>query len=363
MPTTRVIDGFAISVEKNPVPQTPEEVFTTIKTFGKQWTPHMFMVDWEAGKGWHDARIVPYQNLSIPPTAPCLHYGQEGFEGMKATRTRDGRIALFDPKANAERFMKTAKEVDMEPVPVDLFIAGLKALLLQERDYIPNDGNLYIRPTEVGMSPFWGAEDTNHCLFYIIVTPAANSSPEPFDALVESIHSRAGPGGTGSAKVGGNYSRLTADKKRAREQFGCADVLYTAADNKELIEEFTVRNFFVEFTEGVVLTPELRDRILPGTTRNKILQLVREKDEKGEKAYEGSYTIEKLRQDLAKGVVKSVFSCGTSVGVQPIGNLVLNTGERIPMPEGTLPKKLFDYFNGLRDGTVEDTHGWMVFLD
>jgi branched-subunit amino acid aminotransferase/4-amino-4-deoxychorismate lyase len=143
--------------------------------------------------------------------------------------------------------------------------------------------------------------------------------------------------------------------------------LYTAADNKELIEEFTVRNFFVEFTEGVVLTPELRDRILPGTTRNKILQLVREekgeKGEKGEKAYEGSYTIEELRQDLAKGVVKSVFSCGTSVGVQPIGNLVLNTGERIPMPEGTLPKKLFDYFNGLRDGTVEDTHGWMVFLD
>ncbi|KAJ7713190.1 aminotransferase [Mycena olivaceomarginata] len=319
MPTTRVIDGFAISVEKNPVPQMPEEVFATIKTFGKQWTPHMFMVDWEAGKGWHDARIVPYQNLSIPPTAPCLHYGQEGFEGMKATRTRDGRIALFDPKANAERFMKTAKEVDMEPVPVDLFIAGLKALLLQERDYIPNDGNLYITTDRVGHEPILGAGryEPLPLLHHRqplppILAPRRSTHLSNRSTLAQAL-------GAPAAQGRGNYSRLTADKKWAREQFGCAD----------------------DSAAG------------PGG-----------KGEKGEKAYEGSYTIEKLREDLAKGVVKSVFSCGIPlVSAYRQSPSSTRVRMRIPMPEGNLPKKLFDYFNGLRDGTVEDTHGWMVFLD
>ena len=179
--------------------------------FGKIFSDHMFVMDYTAGEGWHDARVVPYGPWEMDPATTVFHYAQEIFEGMKAYRTAEGKIQLFRPDCNANRFNDSADRLGMPPIPPEDFVQAVKTLVDVDRDWVPHsDGaSLYIRPfciaTDVGL----GVHAAKHYRFAIIAAPSGAYYAEGLDPVriyVEDQYIRAAPGLTGFTKCGGNYA-------------------------------------------------------------------------------------------------------------------------------------------------------------
>lgn len=330
--------------------------------FGKNMTDHMFIVDYDEGQGWHDARIVPYAPLQIDPAAKVLHYAEEIFEGLKAYRTADGSIQLFRVRDNIERMNNSADRMNLPKIPEDLAISAITELVKLEQDWVPSekDTSLYIRPFEIGLDPALGVHSSHHLQFIVIVCPVGAYYPEGLDPVkifVESHDVRAVKGGTGMAKTGGNYAASVRASDRA-EKKGFTQVLWLDGVHNRYIEEVGSMNVMFKIN-GKIVTPDLNGSVLPGITRRSCIQLLKEW---GYEVEERRISVDELFAAAESGELEEAWGTGTAAVVSPIGELardgeeVTVSGNRI----GPITQKLYDELTGIQWGRIEDTHGWIT---
>ena len=330
--------------------------------FGDYFTDHMFLMDYSPEKGWHDARIVPYGPICLDPSAMVLHYAQETFEGMKAYHSPEGNVLLFRPWDNFTRLNSSDNRLCIPHLDVDFAIDALKTLLRVDMDWMPKeDGtSMYIRPFVFATDPHLGVRPSNNYLFAIILSPVAAYYPEgmaPVKIYVEDEDVRAVRGGTGEAKVGGNYAGTIRAQNRAHEK-GFTQVLWLDGVHRKYIEEVGTMNVFFVI-DDVVVTPALSGSILPGITRRSCLDIFRSRNIVCE---ERMISVDELRSALESGRVNEAFGSGTAAVISPIGSLTfgdktyeINNGDI-----GPLSQKLYDELTGIQWGKRPDPFGWSV---
>lgn len=348
----------SMASEKKPRPKDAE------LGFGKYTTDHMFLMDYSRDKGWHDARVEAYQDLKLDPAAMVLHYNQEVFEGLKAYHLKDGGIGLFRPEKNVERMNASARRMVMPEIDAGLFLEALKTLILLDREWIPtSEGtSLYIRPTMIANEPALGVRPSDQYLFYIILGPVGAYYPEGFNPTriyVSDEYVRAAKGGVGEAKTSGNYGATLLVSKEAAEK-GYTQVLWLDAKERTYVEEVGTSNIFFCMNNEVV-TPPLGGTILPGITRDSVLQLARSW---GLKVTERPVSIEEVVAGCKSGNLKEMFATGTAAIISPVGEICYK-GEDFRVAEGKtgeLSQKLYDEILGIQYGYKDDPFGWRIRL-
>ncbi|HCL03233.1 MAG TPA: branched chain amino acid aminotransferase [Lachnoclostridium phytofermentans] len=350
-----------IRYEKTTAPKELPAADNPLK-FGTIFTDHMFLMDYEEGKGWHDARIVPYGPISLEPSAMVFHYGQEMFEGLKAYKTEDGRTLLFRPNKNAERANNSNKRLCIPTIPEEDFVEAVKAVVKMDERWIPTKSgtSLYIRPFVIATDPFLGVRPSNRYLFAVILSPVGAYYPEglnPVKIWIEDEYVRAIKGGIGEAKTGGNYVASLASQVKAHEE-GYSQVLWLDGKERKYIEEVGAMNIFFKIN-GKVLTPALNGSILPGVTRDSVISLCKQWNLEIE---ERRISVEELYEAGKDGSLEEVFGTGTAAVISPVGHLrfedhVLMVGDG---GIGELSQKIYDTITGIQLGKIEDTLGWTV---
>ncbi len=327
--------------------------------FGRIFTDHMFLAEWDEGKGWHDARVVPYGPISLDPAACCLHYGQEAFEGMKAFKAGGAGMVLFRPRKHVERLARTAKRLCMPEVPEDVFLGGVKALLREDAGWLPSapGTSLYVRPFIFATEPFLGVRPAKQVLFAVILSPVGGyfSGPaRPLKLWVEQERSRAAKGGIGEAKAAANYVASLQAAEDAKHA-GYDQVLWLDGAEHKYVEEVGTMNFFAKLG-GKLVTPALEGSILPGVTRDCVIQLARDA---GVTVEERRVALAELVQAGKAGTLEEVFGTGTASLVAPIGELAWKGDQIRVSGTGALGEKLRTTLAGIQRGEVADKYGWL----
>ena len=368
MATAAADKTMPFSLEKHPAPTDSVRRAQILGDpgFGTSFSDHMVSIEWTEGKGWHDARVMPYGPLSLDPACAVLHYAQEIFEGMKAYRQEDGSVALFRPQANAARFNASARRLAMPELPEELFLEAVKQLVAADREWFPtvDGGALYLRPFMFASEPFLGVRPAKEYRFLVIASPAGNyfkSGAPAVSIWVSQDYSRAAPGGTGAAKCGGNYAASLVPQAEAIEQ-GHDQVVFLDAVERRWIEELGGMNLYFVFDDGTMLTPPLSGTILPGITRDSLMTLARDE---GLSVTEEKYSIEQWQADAESGRLVECFACGTAAVVTPVGRVA---GEGIDFTIGSgsagqMTSKLKERLVAIQRGLAPDPHGWVVQLD
>ena len=334
--------------------------------FGKYYTDHMFLMDYDEGQGWHDGRIVPYGPLSIDPAACTLHYAQMTFEGMKAYRNPEGGINLFRPDMNAKRLQNSNDRLCIPRIDVDLFIEAVKALVDVDRDWVPEvqGTSLYIRPFIISPEPSMAVHPASKYWFIIILSPVAayyegnDKELHGSRIWVEEEFIRAAVGGTGFAKCGGNYSCGMIAATEAKKQ-GCEEVLWLDAKEHKYVEEVGTSNAFFKIN-GTVYTSSLTGSILPGVTRDSTIQLLRKW---GYEVEERRIELEELFEAIKDGTLKEAWATGTACVISPIGVLNYKGKDYVINNEevGAVSQRLYDNLYGMQIGRLPDEmDGWIV---
>lgn len=333
--------------------------------FGKIFTDHMFVMDYTRGKGWHDPRIVPFQDITLSPAAMVFHYGQEMFEGLKAYKGADGKNYLFRPDMNAKRTNNTNDRLCIPRVPEEDYVQAVKAIVSVDQDWIPTEPgtSLYIRPFIIATEPFLGVDVSETFQFYIILSPSGayyESGLEPVGIWIEDDYVRAVRGGMGFAKTGGNYAASLAGQVKAHND-GYSQVLWLDGVERKYIEEVGAMNIFFKI-DGKVVTPMLNGSILPGITRDSVLRICRDW---GLPTEERRISVEELLQAQKEGKLEEVFGTGTAAVVSPVkelrwkGQVAHISGGQI----GPMTQKLYDTLTGIQWGKLPDEKGWTVPVD
>ncbi len=346
--------------------------------FGQYFTDHMVTIDWtadlegqakafEAGEylkmvgDWSDARVEPYGPLSLSPAAAVLHYAQEIFEGLKAYRHEDGSIWTFRPKANAARMNRSAHRMAMPQLPEDVFVQALEELMARDSAWVPNgEGqSLYLRPFMIATEEFLGVRPARNFSFHVIASPAGNyfgAELKPVSIWVSRDFARAGEGGTGAAKFGGNYAASLAAQLQGASR-GHDQVVFLDRSPEESFEELGGMNVFFVTKDNKLITPKLTGTILEGVTRDSILQLGAEQ---GLDVEERRITFNEWKDGVASGDIQEVFACGTAAVITPIGQ-VADREEVYTTPSADFPvaNALRNRLIGIQTGVDEDTHGWL----
>ena len=332
--------------------------------FGRHMADHMFVMAWSQEKGWHDAEIKKYADFALDPAAMVLHYGQAIFEGLKAFRGNDDRIHLFRPTANFERMNRSAERMCMPPIPVDEVMKGLRMLIETDTDWVPNvqGASLYIRPTMIATEPALGVRPSNSYLFYIISCPVGAYYPEGFDPVkiyVTDKYVRAVPGGVGAAKTAGNYAASIMAAVEAQKA-GYTQVLWLDAVERKYVEEVGTMNIFFAIGDEII-TPPLTGSILPGITRESVIQLLADW---GIKVVERRITIDEVFTAAEDGQLKEIFGTGTAAVISPVGSLHFNDRDCTVNggQTGQLSQRLFDQLQGIQYGEQPDNHHWVETL-
>lgn len=333
--------------------------------FGKHFTDHMVDICWSENGGWHRPRIQPYGPIELDPSAAVFHYGQEIFEGLKAYRHADGSIWTFRPDANARRFQASARRMALPELPTEYFLESLKALISVDGDWVPSapDTSLYLRPFMFGKEAFLGVRPAKKIAFYVIAGPAGpyfKGGVAPVDIWLSENYSRAGKGGTGAAKTGGNYAASLVAQNEAYAN-GCQQVLFLDSTTNSYIEELGGMNVVLVYKDGSLVTP-LSDSILPGITRDSVLALA---EGRGHTVTRRPVTIQEWRDGVASGDIVEAFACGTAAMITPIGQIkakdfTIGSADAVP---GELTLSLRAELTDIQYGRREDTHGWMYRLD
>ncbi len=330
--------------------------------FGRIFSDHMFAMDWDQSVGWHDARIIPYGNLSISPASSVLHYGSEIFEGLKAYRNVKGQIVLFRPEENFARMNRSADRLGLPQFPADFMLEALKKLVALDADWVPHaeGSSLYVRPFMIGDDEHLGVHNVSHARFYIILSPSGNyyaAGINPVDIMIEDDDVRAVRGGTGEAKCGGNYGASIRAGIRAEEK-GYAQVLWLDGVERKYVEEVGSMNIMFKI-DGKICTPALNGSILPGITRKSILEWLRSQ---GEEPEERRISVDELVEAAENGKLEEAWGCGTAAVVSPVGHLAykdkvyeINNNEI-----GPTVHRLYDAITGIQWGRLEDAMGWIV---
>ena len=330
--------------------------------FGKIFTDHMFIMNYTEGKGWHDPRIEPFHNISLSPAAMVYHYGQEMFEGLKAYKGADGKVFLFRPDMNAKRTNSTNDRLVIPQIPEEDFVQAVSAVVDVDRDWVPTEPgtSLYIRPFIIATDEFLGVAPSKTYLFMIILSPSGayyESGLAPVGIWIEDEYVRAVRGGIGFAKTGGNYAASLIAQQKAHDA-GFSQVLWLDGVERKYIEEVGAMNIFFKIA-GKVVTPSLNGSILPGITRNSVLQLCRDW---GYDVQERKISADELLEAQANGTLEECFGTGTAAVISPVGKLrykddvmTINGGEI-----GALSQKLYDTITGIQTGRLPDEKGWRV---
>jgi len=353
-----------IKVQKTTAPKQKPAADDPLK-FGTIYTDHMFLMDFNSEKGWHDARIVPYGDIMLSPAAVVLHYGQEMFEGLKAYKGPDGTPLLFRPGKNVERSHMTAERLCIPPVPEDVFLTALKELIKIDADWIPDAPatSLYVRPFMFGTDAKLGVDVSDSYLFVIILSPSGPYYPEglnPIKIWTEDQYVRSIKGGLGHTKAGANYAASMKAQQEAHAN-GYSQVLWLDGATHSVIEEVGSMNIFFKIG-GKVITRDLDGSILPGVTRDSVIALCKDW---GVPVVEGSLTIEEVYEASQNGTLEEVFGTGTAAVISPVGelrwgdkNIVIGGGEI-----GEFTQKLYDTLTGIQLGMLPDPHGWVIKVE
>ncbi len=364
--TTKQPIDFTRLPHPAPVPGASRDQAIADPGFGKVFTDHMVSIDYTEGRGWHSATLGPRGPLTLDPAASVLHYAQEIFEGLKAYKLEDGAMALFRPEQNAKRFNNSADRLAMPHLPEDTFVEAISQLVRVDREWFPavEGGSLYIRPFMFASEAFLGVRPAKEYKFLVIASPAGNYFKSGVPAVsiwVSEDFTRAAPGGTGAAKCGGNYAASLVPQAEAIAH-GHDQVVFLDAVERKWIEELGGMNLFFAFEDGTLLTPELTGTILPGITRDSILQLAREE---GLEVREGRYSLDQWRTDAGSGKLLETFACGTAAVVTPVGRVAGRDGEFTigSGGPGQLTGRIREKLVGIQRGTLEDKHGWVHRLD
>ncbi len=335
--------------------------------FGRHFTDHMFIARYSQVRGgWYSSEVVPYGPLSIDPCASVLHYGQALFEGMKAFRQVDGRIAVIRPHFNWQRMANGAARLCMEAPPEKIFMEGLEALLKVDQDWIPSEFGtaMYIRPTLIATEAFLGVRPSKEYIFFIVLSPVGNyygSRSQAVRIWVETEYTRAAPGGLGATKAGANYAgSLKAALKAKEKEF--AQVLWLDVTKKYIEEVGTMNVFFV--IDGKVITPQLTGTILEGGTRAMAIELLKKS---GYTVEERLLSIQEVCEASAAGTLTESFGTGTAAVVTPIGDL---TSENFKIEfknfnaegMGPIAAFLYEQITSLQIGKTPDIHQWLHHL-
>jgi branched-chain amino acid aminotransferase len=317
---------------------------------------------YKSKSGWYDAVIEPYRMLSLDPSAMCLHYGQEIFEGMKAYRGEDGSIYLFRPEENIKRFNVSAQRLCMPEVKIDFVTEALKKLVVLEKDWIPHGSgtSLYIRPTMIATEAALGLHASGEYLFYIIVGPVGAYYPKGFSPTkiyVSEEYVRSVRGGIGYCKAAGNYAASLYAGKLAGEM-GYTQVLWLDAIERKYIEEVGTSNIFFVIGEELI-TPSLSGSILPGVTRDSVIQIARSW---GFNVSEKQLSMDKILVAEADGSLKEIFASGTAAVISPVGQIYYKGKEHIINNGGigVLTEKLYNELLQIQYGKKEDPFGWRI---
>lgn len=331
--------------------------------FGNYYTDHMFVMDYTEGQGWHSARIEPYHALSLDPAAMVFHYAQESFEGLKAYRTKEGKVQLFRPEKNGERLQSTHERLCIPTIPVEDFVQAVKTLVDVDRDWVPSaEGtSLYLRPFTIATEAHLGVKPSDSYQFLVIASPSGAYYEEglnPVKIYVEDEYVRATPGGTGFIKCGGNYAASLAGQMKAHEM-GYSQVLWLDGIERKYVEEVGSMNCFFKI-DGVIRTAPCVGTVLPGITRMSCIELLRDWGYTVD--CETRLSIDEVMQAARTGHLEEVFGTGTAAVVSPVGQLYYEAetavigGGKI----GEVTQRLYDTLTGIQWGTVADEKGWVV---
>ncbi|MBN1365288.1 MAG: branched-chain amino acid aminotransferase [Syntrophaceae bacterium] len=330
--------------------------------FGKIFTDHFFNMKYKDGKGWYDAVIEPYRPLKLDPTAMCLHYAQEIFEGLKAYRGPNDEIYLFRPTENIKRMNSSAERLCMAQIDEEIFMEALKKMVILEKDWIPRGSgtSLYIRPTLIATEAALGVHPSNEYLFFIVVGPVGAYYPQgfmPTKIYVSEEYVRAAKGGTGFIKAAGNYA-ASLYASRIATGMGYTQVLWLDAKENKYVEEVGTSNIFFLISDELI-TPPLTGTILPGVTRNSVVKLA---NYLGVKVAERLLTIDEVISSLEKGTLKESFASGTAAIVSPVGQIYFRKKEYLINggKTGPLTEKLYNEILQIQYGLKEDPFGWRV---
>jgi branched-chain amino acid aminotransferase len=351
---------IAITRNRNPKPKPDPKTLD----FGSVFTDHMFLIEYDEGRGWHDARIEPYAPIPLDPAAAVFHYAQEMFEGLKTYKAQDGGLKLFRPDMNARRTTRTNERLCIPAIDEGFYVDAIKTLIGVDRDWVPDyEGtSLYIRPFIIATEPFLGVRPSNQYKFIIILSPVGPyyaTGLAPTRIYVEDEYTRAAQGGTGYAKIGGNYAASLKAQMKAHG-LGFSQVLWLDGNERKYVEEIGTSNaFFV--MGGEVWTAPIEGTILPGITRDSVITLLRDR---GVTVREERFTIDEVFRAYDAGELSEVFASGTAAVISPVGelqwkdrNIVIAGGEI-----GGMSQSLYDEITGIQSGRLPDRHGWTVDL-
>ena len=332
--------------------------------FGKHFSDHMFIMEYTRAEGWHNARIVPFENVTLHPASTVLHYGSEIFEGLKAYRRADGGVQLFRPIENMRRLNNSAERLCLPTIPEEISMQILKTFVEVEKDWVPysNGTSLYLRPFMFGNDPFLGVHAVDNATFMIIASPSGSYYKEginPVGIMIESEDVRAVRGGTGYAKCGGNYAASNRAGEKA-EKKGYSQVLWLDGVERKYIEEVGAMNVMFKI-DGEIVTPALTGSILPGITRKSCIEVL---TKMGYKVSERLLSVDELVDAMKSGKLEEAWGCGTAAVVSPIGTLAYKgveysvSGGKI----GEVTQKLYDTLTGIQWGKEQDPFGWVMKL-
>jgi len=361
--STDAATQFTIHRSQSCVPEAERAALLAAPRFGTVFTDHMARVSWTSAGGWQDRRIEPYGPLQLDPAAAVLHYGQEIFEGLKAYRHADGSVWSFRPEANAARLRRSARRLALPELSDDDFLGAIEALVREDAAWVPDfeESSLYLRPFMFASETFLGVRSALEVEFLVIASPVGPyfaGGVKPVSIWVATDHHRAGPGGTGAAKCGGNYAASLLPQQVAYDH-GCEQVCFLDAATGQNLEELGGMNVFVVFADGRIATPEQTSgTILEGITRSSVLTLLAEQ---GRSVEERAISLAEVQAGLADGSISEVFACGTAAVLTPIGRLA-GEGFDLTVGDGSagattmaLRKQLTD----IQYGRAADPHGWM----
>lgn len=330
--------------------------------FGLHFTDHMFVAEWTPEQGWHDARVTPYAPISLDPATAVLHYAQEIFEGMKAYRHDDGSVWTFRPEENAARMVRSARRLALPELPVEDFVASVDALVRADERWVPDpagEKSLYLRPFMFASETFLGVRPSRHVTYMVIASPAGAyfaKGLKPVSIWLSEEYARAGVGGMGAAKTGGNYASSLVAQQEATEH-GCDQVAFLDTVERRWVEELGGMNLYFVHDDGTIVTPELSGTILEGITRSSIIELCRQQ---GWKVEERKFSVDEWRDGVASGRITEVFACGTAAVVTPVGTLKWRDGEVGNGDDiGPVTQQVRQALVDIQYGRAEDAFGWM----
>lgn len=349
-------------------PTAPDRIAEILAApgFGKHFTDHMVLIDWDETHGWHDERVVPYGPFTVDPATMIFHYGQEIFEGLKAYAQPDGSVAAFRPDANAARFARSARRMALPELPESMFLDSLAELVQVDRAWVPTapETSLYLRPFMFASEVALGVHPSKKVTYCLIASPAGiyfAHGATGVTVWLSTEYVRAAPGGTGEAKTGGNYAASLLAQAEAAQR-GCDQVVWLDAVERRWVEEMGTNNLcFVYGSEDdghvEVVTPELNGSLLPGITRDSLITVGRDL---GYTVTERRVSTDEWGKAVEAGELTEVFGCGTAAVVTPVaavrsvdGEFTIGGGK-----PGPVTLKMRDALTAIQHGTAPDVHGW-----